>query len=167
MPPTPQRSGKPLAAAIALACAIAAPVVSHWEGKRNKAYLDRLPTQAVWTICYGSTGPDVTSGMAKTDAECRAMLARDLPKYAAEVAKCTPEIFDRPKVAAAAISLSWNIGANAYCKSTASKRFRAGDYRGGCEALGWFNRSGGRVIQGLVNRRAAEVKLCLQGVGEL
>ncbi|MGO7244698.1 glycoside hydrolase family protein [Rhizobium ruizarguesonis] len=32
-----------------------------------------------------------------------------------------------------------------------------------CQAMTLFNRAGGRVVQGLVNRRAAELKLCLKG----
>lgn len=160
--PTAAKGG--LVALIAAACAVATPVVMQWEGKRNKAYLDTLPKEAVWTICFGSTGPDVTKGLVKTDAECRAMLETNLQKYAEGVAKCTPGIFDRPKVAAAAISLAWNIGTGAYCRSTAAKRFNTGNYRGGCSALGWYTMAGGRKIQGLVNRRQAEVRLCLEGV---
>lgn len=158
-----QRGGKkPLAALIAAACIVAAPVVVEFEGTIRKAYLDPVK---IPTICTGHTGPDVFIGRVATDGECRDILDHDLKRHAEGVAQCTPMIFDRPKVAAAATSLAFNIGVSAYCRSTAAKRFRAGNYRGGCEALGWFNKAGGKVLRGLQKRRAAEVKLCLEGVG--
>jgi GH24 family phage-related lysozyme (muramidase) len=33
-----------------------------------------------------------------------------------------------------------------------------------CEALTWWNKAGGRVYRGLVDRRAEERDLCLEGL---
>lgn len=59
----------------------------------------------------------------------------------------------------ALVSLSYNIGEGGFKSSTALKRINAGDYAGGAEAMKRFNKSGGGVMQGLVNRRNDEVKL--------
>ena len=65
---------------------------------------------------------------------------------------------------AAYSSLSFNVGWGGVRKSTATRRLNAGDIAGGCEALTWWNKAGGRVVRGLVNRRAEEVDLCMIGV---
>jgi lysozyme len=62
------------------------------------------------------------------------------------------------------VSLTYNIGVGAFCRSTARKRLNRGDIRGACNAAKWFNKAGGRTIKGLVNRRAAEHRLCLEGL---
>ena len=64
---------------------------------------------------------------------------------------------------AAYVSLAYNAGVAGIGKSTATRRLNAGDIRGGCKALGWWNKAGGRVVRGLVNRRADETRLCLIG----
>jgi GH24 family phage-related lysozyme (muramidase) len=62
------------------------------------------------------------------------------------------------------VSLAYNVGVAATSKSTAVRRLNAGNIRDGCEAIGWYNRAGGRVVRGLVNRRADDTKLCLAGL---
>jgi len=47
-------------------------------------------------------------------------------------------------------------------RSTALRRFNSGDIEGAAEALQWFNKAGGRVLTGLVRRRAAEADLMLE-----
>jgi len=150
-------AGGSFAAAIALAAAIIAP----WEGKRNDPYLDIV---RINTVCYGHTGSDIQK-RRYSDAECKAILEKDIYKHAAPVFKCTPSLINRPYEAAAAISLAFNVGTGAYCRSTADRRFDAGDWKGGCQAIGRFNMAGGRVVKGLVNRRNAEIKICMKGAG--
>jgi lysozyme len=65
------------------------------------------------------------------------------------------------------VSVAFNIGVPRYCASTAAKRFNAGNYAGGCEALTWFKYAGGKVVKGLANRRAREYKVCVGGLGAL
>ena len=144
------------AGALAVAMTLAVPLVAKWEGKRNDPYLDLVK---IPTVCYGETNVAMRH---HSDAECRDMLVRTLQgKYAAEVIRCTPVLADKPQRLAAATSLSYNIGTASYCRSTAARLFNAGDMAGGCKAIGRFTMAGGRVVQGLVNRRADEVRLCL------
>ncbi len=144
----------------------AVPLVSKWEGLETTAYLDRLASPPVWTVCYGET-VGVQPGDRYSEDECAAMLGRRILDYrdglhrylsADTLARRLPATRD-----AAYSSLTYNIGIGAAGGSTAVKRLNAGDVPGGCEAIGWWNKAGGRVLRGLVNRRAEETALCLRG----
>lgn len=143
---------------IAAALVLAVPLIGKWEGKRNDPYLDIVK---VPTVCYGETRVEMRR---YSDAECLAMLHKGVREFAEPVARCTPRIADRPYQLAAATSLAYNVGVAAYCRSTADRRFDAGDFKGGCAALKFWNKAGGRVVQGLVNRRADEYRLCMVGL---
>lgn len=130
-------------------------LVGPWEGKRNDPYRDIV---GVWTVCYGETRVQMRR---YTDAECEDMLADGLGDFAGYVLERNPNLRHRPYQLAAATSLTYNIGPAAYRRSTVAKRFSAGDYRGACDAFLMWNRAGGRVVQGLVNRRHAERRVCL------
>lgn len=150
---------KTLAGVIGVAAAaILAPLVMQWEGEERTAYRDIV---GVWTICYGDT-KDVTPGTTETKAQCQARLERQLIAHAEPVVKCTPGLKDKPHALAAAASLAYNIGPAAYCKSTADRRFDAGDIKGGCEAFTAWRFAGGREVRGLLNRRNAERAICLK-----
>ena len=45
-----------------------------------------------------------------------------------------------------------------------SRKAKAGDLRGACEALMLWNKAGGKVVRGLTRRRTAERDLCLEGL---
>jgi GH24 family phage-related lysozyme (muramidase) len=59
----------------------------------------------------------------------------------------------------ALVSFAYNVGEGAFKGSTALRKINAGDKAGGAEAMKLFNKSGGGVMQGLVNRRNDEVAL--------
>lgn len=146
---------------------VAVPHVGGWEGKRNQAYLDTIASPPVWTICYGETR-GVGPGDYHTDAECNAMLAAGLLTYRARLHEAFTETTKAerltPKRDTAYVSLAYNAGVHAISRSTAVRRLNAGDIRGGCEAIGWWNRAGGRVVRGLINRRQDEVAMCKAGL---
>lgn len=145
----------------------AVPLVSKWEGKRNHAYLDTIASPPVWTICYGETR-GVRPGDYYTDAECAAMLGRGLLQFRAGLHNAFTETTKQrrltPQRDAAYVSLAYNAGVYAISRSTAVRRLNAGNIAGGCTALTWWNRSGQYIIRGLVNRRADEYRLCMEGV---
>ena len=115
------------------------------------------------TVCWGDT-KNVQMGKRQTDAQCDDRLERQLIAHARPVLACTPQLAGHPAQLAAAVSLAYNIGTGAYCGSTVARRFKAGDWRGGCEAMLAWNRAGGRVVAGLVRRRQAERAICLTGL---
>lgn len=91
------------------------------------------------------------------------MLAHELRTRLPQVKACLPNDI-RAEALGASISLAFNIGTPAFCRSTVSRLFRAGQDRAACQAFGRWVYVGSRRVQGLVNRRAAEVRLCLRGV---
>lgn len=136
-------------------------LVGAWEGLRLVAYKDVV---GVPTVCYGETY-GVKMGDRHTKAECDAMLLASLKKHERGMRKClkNPDAIP-PKSYVTFVSLTYNIGVGAFCRSTARKRLNSGDYKGACNAATWFNKAGGRTIKGLVNRRSAEHRMCLEGL---
>lgn len=148
------------AAFIGLAVLIATPVIEQWEGTRTDPYRDIV---GVWTVCTGETRVEMRR---YTPAECNAMLDNTLEAdWAPAVLKAVPALKDRPYQFAASLSFSYNVGIAAFSKSTVAKRFNAGDWRGGCDAMLAWVYAGGKRVQGLANRRRAERELCLKGLG--
>lgn len=149
------------------------PLVIQWEGEHrcadnpamHCAYRDIV---GVPTICYGET-KGVRIGDRATGAACRLKLEQRLTGdfraglhgyFSADTRakRLTPERD------AAYVSLAYNVGIRGAGRSTATRRLNAGDVAGGCKALTWWNKAGGRVVRGLVNRRAHEHALCMKGV---
>lgn len=145
----------------AAAALIVAPFVSGWESggtPRLVAYQDIVK---VWTICGGET-LGVKPGMVETVAGCELREEAALIRHAEPVLVCTPALRTHPYQLSAAISLAYNIGTGGYCGSTVARRFKAGDWRGACDAFLMWNRAGGQVVRGLDRRRRAERDLCLK-----
>ncbi len=144
--------------------ALAVAHIGKWEGLRLTAYRDIV---GVWTVCFGET-KGVQPGDTYTRAECEAMLAREVIAYrdrlhgyfsVGTISQRLPVTRD-----VAYVSLAYNVGVSGAGRSTAVRRLNAGDIAGGCTAIGWWNRAGGRVIRGLVNRRADDMALCRNGL---
>lgn len=154
------------AAGGAAVMALAASFIAGWEGRELRAYRD---IAGVWTICQGLTD-GVRPGDVATAAECDTRFAAELRKLHAGMTACYPGLPSLPdKVEVAFLSLGYNIGIAGFCGSTVRKRAEAGDLPNACHAITWWNkitdRSGNKVVsRGLVNRRAAEEALCIEGL---
>jgi lysozyme len=135
----------------------------HVSGKQYlQAYLDVV---GVPTICDGLT-KGVRLGQKRTEVQCAAELEAELAATAVQVKRCTPAIF-RPGTEnqrIAAILLAHNIGWPRWCTSTADRMFDAGKPRQACDWFLPWNKAGGRVLRGLVDRRARERAICLKGL---
>ena len=145
-------------------------LITPWEGLVLKSRFD--PFGKVWDICYGET-KGIGPGMTKTASECREMLLRRVDDdYRDAIVACAPRLAQAPvSVRASMISGSYNFGVAAWCRSTARRLVDAGNWRGACEAQTAFNKAGGRVLRGLVNRREmgdaqriGEAELCVSGL---
>ena len=143
----------------AAAAALAISTVSYYEGKVNRTYVDPV---GVLTSCYGHTGPELRKGQIFTDEQCLTQLQEDLVKHTAALDCIKQPMTDGQK--AAFLSFAFNVGNSAFCSSTLARKANAGDMRGACAELSRWTMAGGRQLQGLVNRRAAERKLCEQGL---
>jgi lysozyme len=147
-------------------------LVQPWEGRVLTAYLDTIPAKDVWTICDGDT-QNVTPGMVETPAGCDRRLQRRMAgEFYPALVKCIAGFERRPlSWQAMMLSLSWNIGWSAACKSTAARLGIQGRFVESCKAATAFNRSGGRMIIGLAKRREmgdpsriGEGELCVSGL---
>lgn len=114
------------------------------------------------TIGWGCT-ENVKLGMVWTEAEAQAALLREIAKFENAVnTSVTVEMnqneFD------AMVSLAYNIGAAGFKRSSVLRRLNKGDRAGAAKAFHMWNRGGGRVLKGLVSRRAREAALFLKPV---
>jgi len=110
------------------------------------------------TIGWGSTGADIAMGLTWTQAQCDARFAADLAKFAAGVstavtAETAQHQFD------AMVSLAYNIGLGAFKSSTLLRLHNAGDFAGAQAQFAVWNKQAGKVLGGLVKRRAAEAAM--------
>ncbi|MCD9149977.1 lysozyme [Pseudophaeobacter flagellatus] len=129
------------------------------KGLRTEAYRDVV---GVWTVCYGET-KGVQPGDRYSKAACDAMLAREILAYEAALDRCLKHpVPIGMKIAL--VSWTYNVGAGAACTSTLVRKANAGDLAGACDELPRWNKAGGRVWAGLVNRRGAERSMCHQAL---
>ncbi len=139
-------------------------LIQRWEGcarrradGRYEAYPDPGSGGDPWTIGWGSTGAEVAPGVIWTKDQCDTRLKRDLARYSREVATAIGAAPTTPGQFDALVSFHYNTGAIA--KATLSKLHRAGLFaRAQAEFGKWIN-AGGRVMRGLVKRRADEAEL--------
>lgn len=148
---------------------IASDLCREYEGL-HKVQLDGLvypyicpagyPTQGFGTV-FRPDGLKVTMGDAPIIKETALdWLMTDLERvYMAGVLKASPGLVAHPKSLAAITSFAYNLGVPRYRASTLRKRVDAQDWAGAkAEMMKWV-RGGGRVLPGLVKRRAAEAAL--------
>jgi GH24 family phage-related lysozyme (muramidase) len=122
-----------------------------------EAYPDPGTGSDPWTIGWGATGDGIAAGAVWTQAQCDARLEHDLARFAEAV---DAAIGDAPTSQAqfdALVSFHYNTGA--ITKATLTKKHIAGDHAGAQAAFGNWVHAGGRVLTGLVRRRAAEAEL--------
>ena len=128
----------------------------------NEGYTDRaiIPVPGdVPTIGFGTT-QNVIMADKITPPKSLVRALSDLSKIEGALKRCVKVELHQWEYDAA-LQLSYNIGATAFCNSTVVKRWNAGDYEGGCDAFLMWNKVNGRVEQGLINRREKERRLCL------
>lgn len=161
--PLPAKGKKGLVALVgAIAATLLLTSVPKHEGEALTTYYDPV---GIATVCYGDTDPNMAiPGASYTREECLRSLERQLIAHAEPVLACAPGVIASPEMTAAFVSLAYNIGAPAFCKSTVARRFNSGDYQGACKAVEMWNKAGGKVLPGLVRRRADERALCERGI---
>lgn len=110
------------------------------EGVRLKAYTD---TKGIWTIGVGHTAaagePHPREGMTITEAEARAILARDLGAVEAAINAAVKVPLTQHQFDALA-SLVFNIGVGGFRKSSVLRKLNAKDYAGASAAILMWNK---------------------------
>lgn len=122
-----------------------------------EAYPDPGTGGAPWTIGWGATGQGVTPDTVWTQQQCDDRLASDLRRYAGDVSDALAGTPTTQAQFDAMVCFHYNTGA--VRRATLTRLHRAQDYRGALAEFARWNRAGGRVMKGLVRRRAAEARL--------
>jgi lysozyme len=140
-------------------------MIANDEGYSSKPYRD---INGVWTNGYGNATIDPTKVVSQKEA--LSDLKQNISANAMQMAECikvpvTQNQYD------AYINLSYNIGYNAFCKSTIVKKLNIGDDIGSCNAIMLYTFVGGKDCKiksnkcyGIVTRREYEKSLCLKGL---
>ncbi len=143
-------------AALGLAAALS--LVASFEGLRLAAYKDPV---GIPTICYGHIS-GVRMGQTSTLAECQGLLVDELLAAHDGMARCVRVPLTNGQ-RGAFTSLTYNIGAGAFCGSTLVRKLNVGDYAGACAEISRWVLARGVKLPGLVRRRAEERAMCENG----
>ena len=137
-------------------------LICNFEGLRLKAYDDGV---GVWTIGYGTTkypnGIRVKKGDTCTLDQAKAYMQNDLKAFEQTVNSAVKVPVSQNQFDAL-VSLAYNIGSTAFKNSTLVKRLNEGNYKAAANQFDVWVNAGGKRMQGLVNRRAAEKALFLK-----
>ncbi len=134
-------------------------LIKHFESFRPTVY---ICAAGYPTIGYGHVvrkGEDFSAGI--TEAQGDDMLARDVAIFERHVLRLTPanlRLLDQGQFDAL-VSFTFNLGAAAYERSTLRQCVLTGHDDMVPDQFKRWVRGGGRVLPGLVRRRAAEAKL--------
>ncbi|EMR4174198.1 lysozyme [Serratia marcescens] len=136
-------------------------LIKRFEGLRLKSYQDSV---GVWTIGYGWTQPvdgkKVGPRMQIDQATADRLLKCGVVQYEQGVnqlvkVKITQGQFD------ALVSFAYNLGLRSLSTSTLLQKLNDGDKQGAADQFGRWVSAGGKRLDGLVARRAAEREMFL------
>lgn len=136
-------------------------LIKRFEGLELKAYQD---SAGVWTIGYGWTqtvdGKKIAPGMQIDQATADRLLKCGVVQYEQGVnhlvkVRITQGQFD------ALVSFAYNLGLRSLSTSTLLQKLNDGDKQGAADQFGRWVNAGGKRLDGLVARRAAEREMFL------
>lgn len=130
-------------------------LVKRFEGCSLKSYL--CPA-LVPTIGYGHTGPDVRLGQTITQEQADALLVRDYVDHESAVRRLVKAPLTDNELGALT-SFTYNVGAHSFATSTMLRLINEQRYADAAGEFSKWTKGGGRVLPGLVTRRAAEAAL--------
>ncbi len=136
-------------------------LVKKYEGFEAKAYL--CPAN-VWTIGYGTTvysdGTRVKKGDVITRSKAESLLRKQIQEHANTISKYVTVKLTQNQYDALA-SFQYNLGKDILKNSTLLKYINNAKWTSATNTMKLYNKGGGKVLKGLVTRRAEEVKLFL------
>lgn len=137
-------------------------LIKEFEGFRAKAY---KCSAGVWTVGYGHTsaaGAPLVGSMTKvTLAQGEEILRRDLATFEQAVSAAVKVELTSNQFSAL-VSFCFNVGPGAFRGSSVLKAVNAKQFSEVPRRLALWNKAGGKVLPGLVRRRAAEAALFLE-----
>lgn len=130
--------------------------IKVWEGCKLKTYTD---SAGIHTIGFGHIGVDVKPDMQISIQRADALLEEDIGKAKSLITQYITVPLNQNQMSAV-ISLVFNCGV-APLKGSLGHLLNAGDYDTAALQFERWTHAGGKVLGGLVRRRAAEKKLFL------
>lgn len=141
-------------------------LIKRFEGFRGGAYRDPV---GVWTVGYGHTSmagpPSVSEGLQVSRAEADAILRRDVENFARDVT-ASLSVALAPAQFSALVSFAYNVGIGNFRSSSVLKAVNAADFAAVPRRLQLWTKAGGRILPGLIKRRAAEAELFLSAAAD-
>jgi len=141
---------------------LAAELCRRFEGYRAEPY--KCPA-GVWTIGFGTTRYPDGREVAPDDPplsrdQAGAIMLHELAgRYLPGVLRTCPNLLGREAALNAVVDFAYNLGVGNLQCSTLARKIRAGQWEDAALEFPRWVRGGGRVLPGLVARRAAEVEL--------
>lgn len=146
-------------------------LIKQWEGLRLTAYPDPGSKDGnPWTIGYGHTSDShfrVYRGLTITEEKADELLEHDLEESRALVERLVKVALTDNQFGAL-VSFAFNVGPGSkkvpgFSTSTLLKKLNAGQYNAVPAELAKWKFNDGKVMDGLINRRAAEAGLWAKG----
>lgn len=128
-------------------------LIKSFEGCKLTAY-KCLPTEKYYTIGYGHYGSDVTAGMKITDEQAEELLVQDCKKAIKNVNSFMSKYNFNQNQFDALVSFAFNVGSINQLTASGTRTLEQISSK-----ITAYNKSGGRVIAGLVKRREKEKEL--------
>ncbi len=150
------RNPRAAIAALSLSAVALVGIVTH-EGYSDKAYTP-VPGD-VPTIGFGTT-EGVKPGDTITPTKALARALTDIGKFEGAIKQCVTVPLHQYEYDAY-LSLAYNIGTGAFCRSTLVARLNQQDYEGACKQILQWDKFQGKPLRGLTIRRQSEFKTCM------
>ena len=145
-------------ASLSLSASVLVSIAVH-EGFKSEAY---TPVKGdVATIGFGTT-ENVKLGDKITVERALIKLLNDTNKFEQAVKRCA-DVPMHPYEYSAFVSLTYNIGEGAFCRSTLVRKLKQYDYEGACKEILKWDKFKGNTLPGLTKRRQEEYRMCING----
>ena len=137
-------------------------MIKHHEGFVRKPYQDPI---GLWTVGVGhliGDGKKLPKEWNKefTDEEVDNILCEDLERFEIGIQRLTKVSLTQSQFDAL-VSFSFNVGLGNFQSSTLRSKLNRGDYEGASNEFPKWRKAGGKILTGLVRRRADEKALFL------
>lgn len=137
-------------------------MIKHHEGFVRKPYQDPI---GLWTVGVGhliGDGKKLPKEWNKefTDEEVDNILCDDLERFEIGIQRLTKVSLTQSQFDAL-VSFSFNVGLGNFQSSTLRSKLNRGDYEGASNEFPKWRKAGGKILPGLVKRRADERALFL------
>jgi lysozyme len=139
-------------------------LIKHFEGVHKKPYI--CPA-GYWTVGVGhlisrDAELPIEWDRVLSPGEIDDLLRKDLRRFELGVLRMLGTVQPSQSEFDALVSFSFNLGLGCFQRSTVRSAFIRGDKKRSGEVLLKYRRAGGKILQGLVRRRQAELALLMR-----